>query len=614
MKSWFRKILASGLSACVLSNALGADPLQTNRTKFNIPFTIDQNDSRSENGEAMLFMSVDGGDMSHVQTVRSSRKKFPFQAATDGLYEFTVRLTDAAGQPLGQQGPLVPDIAIEVDTVAPELSFRLSESAPGEITVHWNCSESKVSPGSLRLEYAEGSDGRWQQIVATPGASGKTTIKSKIGTAVSVRGFISDLAGNQGTGSSQIVLNMQSEQVTSARPGQAVPANPVGPTPFANNQRQPFGVSIPEPLQSTTPLGTVNISPSINDRPVLPPLVQPQPTISANQDLNSRQAASQTSTVGNSVPYPMLPMPGDNAASIAARQPASSPQSLSASNSMPYGMPAPSVISGPQGGQLQSMPSTGFSNSFPADNFQTASTQPYRMPQQNSLPPSNLPGQRFTNNFQSTANHQLVGNSIFNIDYQVDDVGPSGVSAVELFVTEDNGQNWFAYGNDMDLRSPFQVDTQGEGTFGFAVRVRNGLGFRESPPQPGDLPSIVVTVDKTGPVAEFGQPQVTMSGGAQVRLAWRITEDNPSRTPVRLEYSGNQNGPWVPAFDWKADTGNFNMPVKAGMPMALHFRLLTRDSAGNITATQTTQPVLVDQMKPTARLLRIQPVSSGQRM
>jgi hypothetical protein len=65
----------------------------------------------------------------------------------------------------------------------------------------------------------------------------------------------------------------------------------------------------------------------------------------------------------------------------------------------------------------------------------------------------------------SVGDEQLVNTHVFDVDYQVEDVGPSGVSAVELFVTENGGQQWFRYGNDTDLRSPFQVDAQGEGTF-----------------------------------------------------------------------------------------------------------------------------------------------------
>ncbi|MFN9717478.1 MAG: hypothetical protein ACK58L_02225, partial [Planctomycetota bacterium] len=102
----------------------------------------------------------------------------------------------------------------------------------------------------------------------------------------------------------------------------------------------------------------------------------------------------------------------------------------------------------------------------------------------------------------------IVNSSMFDIDYSVEDVGPSGVSAVELFVTEDGGQNWFRYGLDSDLKSPFSVDTLGEGTFGFAVRVRNGLGFVETPPQPGQAPDMTDPLDTSSPQIEIAPPAV----------------------------------------------------------------------------------------------------------
>jgi hypothetical protein len=209
----------------------------------------------------------------------------------------------------------------------------------------------------------------------------------------------------------------------------------------------------------------------------------------------------------------------------------------------------------------------------------------------------------------SGGDEQLVNTHVFDVDYQVEDVGPSGVSAVELFVTENGGQQWFRYGNDTDLRSPFQVDAQGEGTFGFAVRVRNGLGFADAPPQPGQAPEIVVTVDEAAPAVELAQPSVRVDGFGTVQLAWRVTDLHPAPSPVRLEYSTTPNGPWTPVFDWQADQGGFDWSIRPGTPSSLYFRLLARDAAGNVGAAQTPQPVIVDLKKPVGRLLRVQAAS-----
>ncbi|MCH2210975.1 MAG: hypothetical protein MK110_06710 [Fuerstiella sp.] len=201
---------------------------------------------------------------------------------------------------------------------------------------------------------------------------------------------------------------------------------------------------------------------------------------------------------------------------------------------------------------------------------------------------------------------QLVSDTVFNVTYSLEDVGPSGVSAVELFVTEDNGQQWFRYGNDLDMQSPMQVDVQGEGTFGFAIRVRNGVGFVDPPPQPGDRPEIVVTVDQTAPGVEFGEPQVLASGTASLNLTWRVFDTQA--TVVRLEWATSLAGPWVPVFDWQADRGRYEWPVSPNMPHSMHFRLLARDIAGNIGYAQTSQPVLIDLQRPKARVLGVEKV------
>ena len=219
------------------------------------------------------------------------------------------------------------------------------------------------------------------------------------------------------------------------------------------------------------------------------------------------------------------------------------------------------------------------------------------------------PGMMKEASYQPAEGAQIIKHHIFDLEYQVDDVGPSGVSAVELFVTEDGGQHWFTYGNDEDLRSPVLIDTRGEGTFGFAVRVRNGLGFADDPPQPGQAPEMVVTVDESLPVIELAQPTMRTDGFGTIQLSWQVREKNPASTPVRLEYAAAPNGPWTPVFDWQYDQSSYQWGVRPGTPTQLYFRLLARDAAGNVASAQTTQAVVVDLRRPVGRLLRVQAVS-----
>ncbi|MEI7698341.1 MAG: hypothetical protein WCK86_00985 [Planctomycetia bacterium] len=205
---------------------------------------------------------------------------------------------------------------------------------------------------------------------------------------------------------------------------------------------------------------------------------------------------------------------------------------------------------------------------------------------------------------------QMVNNRVFNIEYQIDDVGPSGISSVELFVTEDGGKQWFRYGVDQDMKSPFQVDSMAEGTFGFAVRVRNGAGLADIPPQPGQPPEIMISVDQTLPFIEMAQPTVSTEGEGAIRFSWQIVETNPAENSIRLESAQSPNGPWLPVFDWQPDTGSHELAVRSGLPAQMYFRLLARDTAGNIATSQTIQPVVVDLKRPVGRLLRVQPAAT----
>ncbi|MDG1897441.1 MAG: hypothetical protein P8J37_21300 [Fuerstiella sp.] len=487
-------------AALVLSGTVAADePLLTNTTSFRIPFAVESAGVGQVSGYAVLFASANGGPLEQVQKELASAGGFQFEAPGDGLYSFALRVTDTAGNLVGNPGRLEPELQVIVDISAPDIQFQLAETARGQVNVSWKTNGNDIDPGGVRLEYAEGSNGRWRPLLGASTPSGQATVQSLPGTSVSVRGFVTDHAGNQGTGTGQIVLSAAMLSVATDNPAVT-----------------PGVQTVPGTAGTPTGLQVVGTTPFTSSH------------------------------------Y--------NVTNDSARQPYGSPATF---NNASYNSATPdrSVQ-----GTLSDVPTAGAS--------------------------------------------QVVNSRVFDIPYQIDDVGPSGVSSVDLFVTEDNGREWFRYDSDVDLQSPFQVDTRGEGTFGFAVRVRNGLGFSQPPPQPGERPSIVILVDQTPPTAELAQPQVLSDGQGRVRLTWQVADQNISSAPIRLESAMSAAGPWTPLFDWQMDERSFEMPILPGTPTTLHFRLLARDSAGNVTTAQTAQPVLIDQQRPTARLLRVQPASA----
>ena len=209
--------------------------------------------------------------------------------------------------------------------------------------------------------------------------------------------------------------------------------------------------------------------------------------------------------------------------------------------------------------------------------------------------------------FGGNGRFRAVKSHRFEVNYRIDDVGPSGVSAVELFVTQNNGQKWWKYGDDADKQSPFVVEVPEDGVYGFAIRVRSGAGLADDPPQVGEEPSVVIVVDRTPPNVQL-QPIQQGAGGQMNKLtiSWRITDDNPSDKPISLAYSANPNGPWEPICGWQPDTGSYAWSVGQGVPTRLYVRLVARDAAGNLSFVDTPQPLLVDLSKPTARIVDVE--------
>lgn len=202
---------------------------------------------------------------------------------------------------------------------------------------------------------------------------------------------------------------------------------------------------------------------------------------------------------------------------------------------------------------------------------------------------------------------RVVGSRKFQVGYTVDDVGPSGIGAVELFITQDMGRKWWKYGDDPDRRSPFDVDVPQDGEYGFAIRVRSGVGLTNDPPLSGEPPSIVVAVDQTPPTLELLSAQQGKGPDSnRVQVRWRVADDHPAPKPVSIYYAPSRNGPWEAVAGWSEDHGSYEWTVMPGSPSQFYVRVIARDSAGNTSKADSTQPILVDLVRPNARIVDVE--------
>lgn len=204
----------------------------------------------------------------------------------------------------------------------------------------------------------------------------------------------------------------------------------------------------------------------------------------------------------------------------------------------------------------------------------------------------------------SASQPKLLGARKFFLNYQVDHVGPSGVGEVEIYITEDAGKTWYRYGNDADHQSPAEIVVPGDGSYGFMIRVLSGVGLGESPPQPGEPPRLVVTVDQTPPILEDLEiVQGVSTNGMELTLHWKYSDPHPADKRVSVAMSTSPQGPWQVISDWAAHDGVFRWKVPPGAPSQLFFRISAQDALGNVSHLETQQPVVIDFIKPRVRIL-----------
>src|SRR5262249_33188406 len=95
-------------------------------------------------------------------------------------------------------------------------------------------------------------------------------------------------------------------------------------------------------------------------------------------------------------------------------------------------------------------------------------------------------------------NVRMVNSRSLVIEFEVKDMGPSGIGTVELWYTRD-GQTWAKSPGMPQRQSPFVLDVSEDGLYGFSVVASNGMGIGKTMPLPGGVPQMWGDVDTTQP-------------------------------------------------------------------------------------------------------------------
>jgi hypothetical protein len=192
------------------------------------------------------------------------------------------------------------------------------------------------------------------------------------------------------------------------------------------------------------------------------------------------------------------------------------------------------------------------------------------------------------------------------LNYEIRDVGPSGVASIELWATRD-GKTWQRYSDEPPPASgPLVVHVAEEGRYGFTIVVKSGVGFSGRRPQPGDQPQVWVEVDETRPVVR--QLDVRVGRGddrGNLTVTWSASDAHLVARPITISTATGKDGPWTPIASDLENSGRYVWKMPRDVPYQFFVRVEAVDRAGNRGSEETSRPVAVDHAQPRGVILGV---------
>jgi hypothetical protein len=532
-------------------------PIATRHKAFAIPFSVTTDATLGPSaGEVRLYVSGDGGRRwTLYQRQQASAGKFYFRAGQDGEYWFAV-LTGGLTEDRLYVGTPEPQLRVIVDTLQPQLELMATVAPEGQITTRWLISDDNLQPSTLTLDYKDSVDVDWHPIHFQP-ASHEQGSDQLVGQAtwwpnvedrfMSIRATVRDRADNHTT----VTRHVELPQVAGG-PG-AVPtaqSTQAAAQDLASHSNGPGAVRWPA-------------------------------------ERSEKPARDPSENTQGWKPSPL--------ARRASEVQPSSPPSLART-----GAPGPS--SDWQVPNHRSEPNASFEGS-------TLRARTIGQVQSGVPPAVDNDVVRGPEWAGPTGDVITSPSRRFYLNYEIDQSNPDQLGRVQLWYTMDGGHQWHRYGEDQDKSSPFLVEVDQEGTYGFRLVLESRDGLAARPPGAGDLADMWVHVDWTAPVARLTSARYgTGVELGQLLIQWDVSDRLLHERPVSLSYSDEPNGPWRAIVAGLANKGQYAWHVPEDVPRRFFLRLEARDQAGNVAIDQLAEPISADGLAPQGRIRGILPI------
>ncbi|MFO0802952.1 MAG: hypothetical protein U0791_07490 [Gemmataceae bacterium] len=560
-------------------------PFNSRNIKFPIQFAPDKVKSVRK---VELHVSNDGGQVWQLAAVAPpTQDVFAYTAPTDGRYWFHIVTEDLSGKKdppdLTKEAPAMK---VLFDTKQPVITLVNAKRAGDEVMVEWKIDDQFPKDDATKVHFRPaGATEGWQEVTVPSNSKNGVRFAPGVAGAITVRVSTTDLVGNK----AEVVREL--EGAVAAASTSFSPAATVPPPMNAI----PAGGPIPPPLELVPMLPST--PPTVPPTTPAPPATVP-PAAIPSAPMNLVPPAVIPSAPMSTTPPAVVP-------SAPATVPPAAIPSAPVNTTPPAAAPAPFVPTTPAGEPVSSAMKNG---NAPVPTFD---------PRANVQPVGGATGPVIE------PRATVINAMHFDLNYQVEQRGPSGISRVDLWVTRDDGKSWVWWskheGRDPALKVNLGTssNSQPEGLYGFRLVPVSGAGLSDAAPTAGEAPDMRVIVDTTAPVVKIYPAIADPNAIDALVLQWEATDKNFGDDPITLEWCEGPTGPWRPvAMAANSDTlggiakrlpntGKHSWKVPAGLPPRVYLKVTAKDAAGNTTEQVTREPILVDLTKPRAKITGI---------
>jgi hypothetical protein len=597
----------------LLAATAHADTVYVNSRKFEIPANIAP-DRIPLIQHVLLFVSRDKGQTWHqvgkispadvkAELTRPGGLLFPFEAPLDCECWFRVASVNRDNQ----QDPI--DIAraketlvIVVDTTPPIAKLQAQRQG-NEIAANWSVMD--LNHERVKIEYQPKDEPGplWQQAAVPNEVEGQVRFRPISQGSIVVRLTATDKAGNvqyavaetQGFGGpTAVAYNAPAQEPSTIPDAIAIPISAESQAPAPSVPTPPAPAPLPTPVPQSTPAP----APPTPSEPVV---AVPAPIAPAAPPLPT--------------PAPVMPTPP-------ARTLQAPPIPGYTSNQLPPSPAATRTFGADPRQQTLSQQAWGGAPHLPEPTLRTIASSEYTpqpiVPVQSAPPPTPAPPARKLPTLTYVNTPEVI------LEYEVSQIGPSGIGSVDIYCSLDDGEKWVLFVDDPNVVGKTQAGvhkrrvplTAGDGDYWFTMLIKSKAqikqeeesGRKAREPQPGDAPEMRVRLDTKPPIAKLFAPAPDATRPNTLLLQWSAQDENLGEAPVTLEWAETKDGPWHAIGINLANTGRHSWPIPDTLPVQVHMRLRVRDLADNESIAVTQEPLIVDLKEARGRLKSIQPL------